>query len=617
MTRSRLAAVLLVIALAASSPAGAFANDAPASREPRAVTVPSFTESPGCDGPYGIGGPYATHGGYLTPDELVLGPWGGFFGRTMEQVHAQLVPIELPMADRPFTLYVHQRVVPALEQVIANLEREAAAGRHYTIRAGFTSSYNPITIPGRRHLSYHTVGAAIDINSDTNPYRADNVLVTDMPDWFVKAWTDAGWCWGGDWRDLKDPMHFSWRGPLYSAGIEVPSPFPPLTPASGFQTAVVFDTALGDAPAGSIHLVADIDRDGAPDAVRLREWTPFGHLGVEAAVGKHDYETCVLHDITVRPPEGEAGYALVDWTGDGRPDLWAFDTSGDSVRVEVYRWESRYRKRAVIVSEAPSDGVAALLAGDHDRDGRSDLYVVRAGSPGSVEIWAGPRFTRLLTRADLGVAVSAGDRVALGDYDVDGVPDVYLLSPGVAALLRVAGGGAGFAPAATIQTAVGAHPGSTLQIADYDGDGREDLMFFDRDGTVTVYPGGRRGAGADLTGWFSASFAKDWEFGEACAPNPGFETEPGFGGTRLADAVGPGASSPIPTRRRASGPWLPWIGPGRILCRESSSTWNRSPGGMRSCWRASGRGCSSAGPRTEGSTRPSTCRAAPSRWIWR
>jgi len=528
------------------APAAAVADEPSPTPDPRAVTLPSFTESPGCDGPYGVAGPYATHGGYLTPDELVLGPWGGFFGRTMQQVHAQLVPVELPMADRSFTLYVHQRVMPALERVIANLEREAAAGRRYTIRAGFTSSYNPITIPGRRHLSYHTVGAAVDINSNANPYRTDNVLVTDMPAWFVKAWTDAGWCWGGDWKDTKDPMHFSWRGPLYASEDEVPAPFPPLTSASGFRTAVTFDTALGEAPAGSIHLMADMDRDGSPDAVRLRAWTPYGHLGVEVAVGEHDYETCLLHDITVRPPSGEAGYALVDWTGNGRPDLWAFDTSGDSVRVEVYRWASRYRKRAVIVSEAPAESAVALLAGDHDRDGRSDLYVVRAGSPGSVEVWAGPRFTDLLTRANLGVAVSAGARVALGDHDVDGVPDVYLLSPGEAALLRVASGGRGFALVAPIRTAVGGHPGSTLQIADYDGDGREDLIFFDRDGTVTVYPGGRRAAGADLTGWFSASFAKDWEFGEACAPNPGFETEPGFGGARLADAAGPGAAFTYP-----------------------------------------------------------------------
>ena len=77
----------------------------------------------------------------------MLGPWGDFFGRNMEQVHDRLVEVQLPGADRPFIVYVHERVVPALEQVIANLEREAAAGRRYTIRADYTWSYNPITIP--------------------------------------------------------------------------------------------------------------------------------------------------------------------------------------------------------------------------------------------------------------------------------------------------------------------------------------------------------------------------------------------------------------------------------------------------------------------------------------
>ena len=76
----------------------------------------------------------------------------------------------------------------------------------------------------KRYLSFHAVGAAIDINSITNPYRGDNVLVTDMPEWFVKAWTDAGWCWGGDWQTIKDPMHFSWQGPLYTPGYPAAAP---------------------------------------------------------------------------------------------------------------------------------------------------------------------------------------------------------------------------------------------------------------------------------------------------------------------------------------------------------------------------------------------------------
>jgi hypothetical protein len=571
LSRSRLVVVSLAWALSVLSPLPALADDPAVDPDPRAVTLPSFTESPGCDGPYGIRGPYATHGGYLAPEELVLGPWGGFYGRTMGDVHDQMVLVEMPMADRPFSLYVHRRVVPALEQVIANLAREAAAGRRYTIRAAYSSSYNPITIPPGRYLSFHAVGAAIDINSDTNPYRADNVLVTDMPSWFVKAWTDAGWCWGGHWRDVKDPMHFSWMGPLHSMGDEVPAPYPPLTSPSTFTGSVSFDTALGEAPAGSVHLVADMDRDGAPDAVRLREWTPFGHLGVEVAIGQHDFETCVLHDVTVQPPRAGAGYALVDWKGDGRPDLWAFDTGGATVRVEIYRWESRYRKRAVILPAVSSSGAVALLAGDHDRDGIGDLYVVRAGSPGSVEVWAGPGFTTRLVDADLGMAVSAGHRLARGDYDVDGIPDLYLLTPGGAAVLRVALGGRGFALGGPVRTAVGAHPGSTLQIADYDGDGREDLVFFGRNGRVTVYPGGRQPADADLTGWFSESFNRHWRFGERCVPNPGFETEPGFRGTRLADAPGPGAAFTYPNP--GTGVWTvaaldwSWWGPlpGRFI----------------------------------------------------
>jgi hypothetical protein len=561
-------AVLLAWALLALSPAPGLADDAGANPDPRAVTLPSFTESPGCDGAYGISGPYAPHGGYLGPEEPVPGPWGDFFGRTMQQVHSRMALVELPGADRPFTLYVHQRVVPALERVIANLEREAAAGRRYTIRANYTGSYNPITIPGTRRFSFHAVGAAIDINSNTNPYRADNVLVTDMPAWFVKAWTDAGWCWGGDWQDVKDPMHFSWRGPLYASGYEVPAPFAPATAAAAFRRSVSFATGLAEAPVGSIHLVADLDRDGAPDAIRLRAWTPYGHLGVEVAIAQHDFETCLLHDATVKAPRAGAGHALADWTGDGRPDLWAFDTSGEMLRVEVYRWKTGFRTRAVILPEVPPEGAVAFLAGDYDRDGRSDLYLVRSGSPGSVEVWAGRRFTRLLAQADLPGVVSADDRVALGDFDVDGVPDVYLLAAGAGATLRVALGGRAFALAGPVQTGVGAHPGSTLQIADYDGDGREDLIFFDQSGRVTVYLGGQRAADADLAGWFSESFARHWQFGEGCVPNPGFETEPGFRGTRLADAPGPGAAFAYPNPE--AGVWT--------LAALDWSWWHRLPG---------------------------------------
>jgi hypothetical protein len=295
-----------------------------------------------------------------------------------------------------------------------------------------------------------------------------------------------------------------------------------------------------------VHLVADVDRDGAPDAVRLRGWTAVGHLGVEAAVSGHDFETCRVHDITVRPPRGADGFALVDWRGDGRPDLWAFDAAGDTLRIEIYRWETGYRRRAVRLPAVPTDSALAFLAGDYDRDGLADLFVVRAGSPGRVEVWAGDEFTELLARTDLDAAVDPGTRVALGDYDGDGVPDVFLLAAGGAAPLRVALGGQGFSLEGPVATSVAEHPGARLQVADYDGDGREDLVFFDGDGVVTVYLGGSRLPEEDLTGWFSESYAADWGFGEGCVPNPGFEVQPGFLAARFADAAGPGAAFTYP-----------------------------------------------------------------------
>ena len=104
--------------------------------------------------------------------------------------------------DRPETIQDHQPSADELlanRDVVANLRENIMEGRWYTIRSWDSSSFSPRTIPPRRHMSFHAVGAAIDINHSLNPSRADNVLITNMPDWFVKAWTDAGWCWVSCW----------------------------------------------------------------------------------------------------------------------------------------------------------------------------------------------------------------------------------------------------------------------------------------------------------------------------------------------------------------------------------------------------------------------------------
>ena len=204
-----------------------------------------------------------------------------------------------------------------------------------------------------------------------------------MPAWFVNAWTDAGWCWGGDWQTKKDPMHFSWEGPLATPGYQTPAPFPPRTAPAAFTRALSFATALGATDGSGTLLVADLDRDGAADAVRVRAWTPAGHLGVEAAQAMHGFETCTTGEATGWPAVPGAARLLADRDGDGRPDLWEIDTSGETAVLSIYSFASGFTRRLGLQTTAvPASAGAVFLVGDHDRDRRADLYVVRPGDTG-------------------------------------------------------------------------------------------------------------------------------------------------------------------------------------------------------------------------------------------
>ncbi len=173
----------LVVSLAATTTPAAARSD----------TVASFAESPGCGAPNGTRGPQMGPGPYeagwpynALPGVTELhGPWADYFGRTITEVSSDLVVVHLPGLAKD--LYIHERVLPAFNQVLANLAVAAANGDTYEIRSD-TWSYNPATIAPGRHLSFHGIGAAIDVNSTANPYRGDNVLITDMPTWFVDAW---------------------------------------------------------------------------------------------------------------------------------------------------------------------------------------------------------------------------------------------------------------------------------------------------------------------------------------------------------------------------------------------------------------------------------------------
>ena len=120
---------------------------------------------------------------------------------------AKLTIVPLHSGNRISVAAASAEAWRALDQVMRS------AG--YDLRAGDTGAYNCRPITGGTAYSLHAFGIAADFNWNTNPYRKDGTVITDMPAAMVasiKAIRTTGgvpvFRWGGDFGKAKDPMHF-------------------------------------------------------------------------------------------------------------------------------------------------------------------------------------------------------------------------------------------------------------------------------------------------------------------------------------------------------------------------------------------------------------------------
>jgi len=89
----------------------------------------------------------------------------------------------------------------AFQRLIDNLDSQG-----YEIRS--LGGYNDRDVRGKPGVkSIHAHGGAIDINPGTNPMSSS--LITDMPAGIGQLANSLGLGWGGDWKSVKDAMHFS------------------------------------------------------------------------------------------------------------------------------------------------------------------------------------------------------------------------------------------------------------------------------------------------------------------------------------------------------------------------------------------------------------------------
>jgi hypothetical protein len=466
---------------------------------------PVFNESNGCD-QLRTEQPFASRSGYLSNDEPIRGPFADFFGRTIGEVRSHLVYWDVPMSDGE-RLQVHEYLLPAFQQVTANLQSEQAKGRYYAIKKAETYAFAPRTISGSTRLSYHALGSAVDINSRSNPYRSDNRLITNMPAWFVQAWKDAGFCWGGDWIDIKDPMHFAWIGPAATSGYTaVPPASPVQSPAAPFADLVSAETTpFGVPDPADAYVIADGSGDGAMDLFRFERRTE-GAL-IEFVRSSKEYHECGISRYFALGADLSRGPILVgDFDRSGYSDVWWVDRSGPVARISVYMRADGFEGPVVLTTSIPNQENDVLLLGDWDGDGHSDVFVIRRDSSTTgVEIWDGASgFTTRMVSAttQLGNTTSSSWHFAVSDRDADGLLDVHAVQANAGALVvNIVGGAGGFVEPATVVT--GALGGNPVDVAfqDYDGDGRDDFQMVAVDGRLRVLLGNQR-VFSGMESWF-------------------------------------------------------------------------------------------------------------------
>lgn len=110
------------------------------------------------------------------------------------------VPTELEIGVIPKKIYCNKDLVKPLEQAFKNLIQRNKVAELKT----WDGCFNIRKKRGLTSMSLHSWGIAIDVNAAWNGLGKEPQLSSD----FVKCFTDAGFDWGGTWKNRRDGMHF-------------------------------------------------------------------------------------------------------------------------------------------------------------------------------------------------------------------------------------------------------------------------------------------------------------------------------------------------------------------------------------------------------------------------